>query len=215
MNGFEVSSRSLVWCENEICEERALSGAVAKRFLPQGVRLESAVAPGAYFYTRDHLGSVRELTDSAGHIRARYAYDPFGARLQMTGDMDTDFGFAGMFRSGETGLNLVRYRVYDPLAARWLSRDPLRDAELREGPNLYTYVNNNPVNMTDQLGLCCEQERNLLLFAHKFTAIICKAALTPGSGITQSECGEAAAAENDALANLGMCLKKPCNGNCH
>ncbi len=29
-----------------------------------------------HFFTRDHLGSIRELTDKAGTIRARYDYDP-------------------------------------------------------------------------------------------------------------------------------------------
>jgi hypothetical protein len=37
--------------------------------------------------------------------------------------------------------------------ARWLSRDPLRQAEEKEGPNLFAYVRNNPVNYTDLLGL--------------------------------------------------------------
>ena len=44
--------------------------------------------------------------------------------------------------------------VYDPTIGRWLSRDPLKNAEFKEGPNLYTYVSNNPVNLWDELGLC-------------------------------------------------------------
>src|SRR4030095_7021232 len=44
---------------------------------------------------------------------------------------------------------------------RWLSRDPLDRAEEREGPNLYAYVGNNPIENTDPLGLswrCCIDE---------------------------------------------------------
>ena len=62
---------------------------------------------GAYFYSHDHLGSIRELTDSGGNVRARYSYDPFGRRTLLTGDLETDFGFAGMFWTPEAGLNLT------------------------------------------------------------------------------------------------------------
>lgn len=42
---------------------------------------------------------------------------------------------------------------YDPTLGRWLSRDPLENAEVKEGANLYTYVANNPVNYVDPNGL--------------------------------------------------------------
>lgn len=35
----------------------------------------------------------------------------------------------------------------------WLSRDPLKDAEIAQGPNLYEYSTNDPTNLTDPLGL--------------------------------------------------------------
>jgi hypothetical protein len=54
-----------------ICEERDAAGAVTKRFFPQGMKVESGPAAGNYYYTRDHLGSIRELTDSSGNVRAR------------------------------------------------------------------------------------------------------------------------------------------------
>lgn len=42
---------------------------------------------------------------------------------------------------------------YDPTIGRWLSRDPMNNAEINQGPNLYTYVGNSPVNRVDPLGL--------------------------------------------------------------
>jgi RHS repeat-associated protein len=86
-------------------------------------------------------------------VRARYAYDPFGRRTKVSGDMDADIGFAGMFWSSEANLSLTHFRAYDPNLGRWLSRDPLGSAELRQGPNLYAYVQNNPVNHVDPSGL--------------------------------------------------------------
>jgi RHS repeat-associated protein len=153
MNGAEVSHRLLVWNGSRISEEHDTNGAVTKRFFAQGVQLTMGTNAGIFYYTRDHLGSVRELTDAGGNIRARYSYDPFGRRTKVNGDMDADFGFAGMFWSSEASLAFTHFRVYDPELGRWLSRDPLRNAEMEQGPNLYAYVRNEPVNGTDREGL--------------------------------------------------------------
>jgi RHS repeat-associated protein len=153
VDGSEISNRRFLWCDAEICEERTSAGAASKRFFAQGVRVETEGARGDYFYTRDHLGSVREVTDSSGSVRARYSYDPFGRRTRLSGDLDSDFGFAGMFWSSNASLNLTRFRAYDPVVGRWLSRDPLENAEFEQGCNLYFYVGNDPVNETDPSGL--------------------------------------------------------------
>jgi RHS repeat-associated protein len=153
-NGAQVSSRRFVWSEGRICEERDSTGTViTKRYFPQGFQLETGANAGAYFYTRDHLGSVREVTDSNGNVRARYNYDPYGRRTKVSGDMDADFGFAGMFWSPEASLSLTHYRAYDANLGRWLSRDPFPNAEAREGPNLYAYVGNEPIRKNDPTGL--------------------------------------------------------------
>lgn len=153
VNGSEVSNRRFVWTGSSICEERDGAGEVVKRFFPQGVKLEVGPHAGFYFYTRDHLGSVRELIDANGNVRARYAYDAWGRSTKLEGDLETDFGFAGMFWSGEVGLFLTHFRAYDPELGRWLSRDPLPGAELFQGPNLYAYVLNDPVTFIDPKGL--------------------------------------------------------------
>src|SRR5207247_5701570 len=49
-----------------------------------------------------------------------------------------------------SGLLLYLLRAYDPNLQRWLNRDPI--AELG-GPNLYVYVNNNPINLADFDGM--------------------------------------------------------------
>lgn len=54
----------------------------------------------------------------------------------------------------ETATGSVQY-TYQIASGRaeWLSRDPLPDAEMSQGPNLYDYTGNNPIDRIDPLGL--------------------------------------------------------------
>lgn len=124
---------------------------VTKRFYPQGVQVPGATSPAdKLFYTRDHLGSVRELTDNTGALRARYDYDPYGRVTKVSGDLDADFGYTGHYYHAASGLYLTLFRAYDSNNARWLGRDPIAE---RDDINLYGYVNNDPINGMDPLGL--------------------------------------------------------------
>ena len=144
--GTVVSTKNLIWVGPEICEERDANNAVTKRYYGQGMQLGAT----NYYYTHDHLGSVREMTDTSGSVRARYDYDPYGRRTKIAGDMDPDFGFAGYYYHQGSGLNLTRYRSYDPNFGRWISRDPIGEIG---GINRYSYVGNSGVNFVDPTGL--------------------------------------------------------------
>jgi len=114
----------------------------------------------AYYYTRDHLGSVRELTNASGTVEARYKYDPYGNVTPIgTISVPSDFQYAGYYEHAPSGLNLTFYRAYDSNTGRWLARDPIAE---RGGINLYDYVMNNSVNRIDPLGL--SGQFNPLLF---------------------------------------------------
>jgi RHS repeat-associated protein len=140
-------TRRLVWAELDLLEERNSAGtAVVKRYLAQGVQ----EGTDAYFYTRDHLGSLVNLTDTSMTLRARYAYDPYGRGTRTTGDREADIGFTGHMLDRETDLALTYFRAYDPSLGRWLSKDPIGEAG---GINLYAYVGNDPIMGVDPLGL--------------------------------------------------------------
>ncbi len=102
---------------------------------------EGEFVPGSpaqpYYYGPDQIGSVRRVFASASSAPA-FGYDPWGNALQTSGFL-TDFNYAGMFYNADSGLYLTQYRAYDPVAGRWLSRDPL--GEIVSPKNLYSYVN--------------------------------------------------------------------------
>ena len=75
----------------------------------------------------------------------------------MSGTDLATFQYAEMMKHQTSGLYLTTGdgagyagRNYDPNTARWLGRDPIKE---RGGLNLYEYVFNNPVKLTDPEGL--------------------------------------------------------------
>ena len=105
-----------------------------------------------YAYTRDHLGSVRDMTDSSGNVLAHYEYDMYGQATQTVGNptvIRADFQYAGYYAHQPSGLNLATYRAYNPSLARWINRDPVGEDA---GTNLYAYVDNDPTNYLDPDG---------------------------------------------------------------
>ena len=144
-NGTTTSTKNFVWSGRQLCEERDTANNVTKRFLAEGEQINGT----SYYFTFDHLGSVREMTDSGGTIHARYDYDPYGRRTKVQGDLDADFGFTGYYVHQPSGLQLALYRAYDADLGRFINRDPIGEAG---GLNLYDYVMNDPVSLIDPLG---------------------------------------------------------------
>jgi RHS repeat-associated protein len=155
--------KNLVWDNREIIEERDASNNVTKRYFSQGMMLNGS----PYYYTKDHLGSIRELINSTGTVVTRYDYDPYGRRTKISGSVDSDFGYTGDYYHAPSQLCLTLYRAYSPPFGRWLSRDALANAygylpiettlSLFSGyvsTNLYDYVDGNPIKNIDKLGLC-------------------------------------------------------------
>ncbi len=151
-NGTVVTDRRYLWCGSELCEERDSTGTVRKRFYGQGesiVANDAAFPAGNYFYVRDHLTSVRTVV-SQGSVLAETTYEPYGRAYLVSGTTGQAFGFGGYLNHSASGLSLAWFREYDSGVGRWLNRDPIGEAG---GFNLYGYVDADPVNLIDPLGL--------------------------------------------------------------
>ncbi len=113
-----------------------------------------ARAGATNWYHTDFLQSTRGLTNAAQTATASLDYDAWGNPVNVTGSPATAFrhkGGQGYERDADSGLLLLGRRYYDPLAGRFLSRDPIGYGG--KDPNLYRYAGNNPVSASDPSGL--------------------------------------------------------------
>jgi RHS repeat-associated protein len=164
-NGTTVMSDNFyLWDGTSLAEEYDATGTnVTKRYLQGGEEVviynSGSHWNEGFFFTFDHLGSVREVVGGNGTVITRYDYTLWGERsatyLWGNGvNYDVDFGFTGHFVYpgfvGSNPLDLTLYRQYDPLLGRWLSRDPIEETG---GLNLYGYVGDSPINAVDPFGL--------------------------------------------------------------
>ncbi len=100
-----------------------------------------------YYYQQDALLNVTALLNRNGQVLSTYRYGPYGTGAG-TGSINS-FGYAGAWTDPQLGLCFMRHRWYDSDLGRFLQPDPLGFAA---GPNLYTYVYNNPVTRRDPYG---------------------------------------------------------------
>ncbi|MBA8882035.1 RHS repeat-associated core domain-containing protein [Phyllobacterium myrsinacearum] len=102
------------------------------------------------FLHRDHLASVRIVTDSAGSVIEQTGYAAYGERTNTA--MQTQKGFIGERYDRETGLMYLNARYYDPVFARFISPDDWDPTLEGVGTNRYAYASNDPVNKSDPNG---------------------------------------------------------------
>jgi RHS repeat-associated protein len=110
----------------------------------------NAIGGAVRYYHADALGSIIGLSDETGQEVTQYVYDPFG-NVTISGEAsDNPFQYTGRENDG-TGLYYYRARYFSPELQRFISEDPIGF----EGGtvNLYEYVQNTPINLTDPLGL--------------------------------------------------------------
>jgi RHS repeat-associated protein len=121
-----------------------------------------------------------------------------------------------MFYLSNQRIYLTRYRAYitggtvDFAGGRWLSRDPIAEAG---GINLYGYVEGNPVNFRDPLGLTTKGATNGAIIGGILGSV---GGLTSGNISRGAAAGAAAGASignsiSDALTppSSGMCETNP------
>jgi RHS repeat-associated protein len=112
---------------------------------------------GTSYSHTDAIGSPVGRSNPAGQLTSLTRYEPYGATAAGTNPGSNGFtgiGFTGHVNDADTGLVYMQQRYYDPVAARFLSVDPIvTDANTGRGFNLYEYAHGNPYRYTDPDGM--------------------------------------------------------------
>ncbi len=99
------------------------------------------------------MGSITDLSDTAGLTIQHYKYDSFGNVIEQVGDIENNYTYTGRELDKESGLYFYRARYYPSDTGRFITVDPIG---FIGGLNLYAYVGNNPMNWIDPFGLTQE-----------------------------------------------------------
>ena len=130
-----------------------LTGSTPKANLLTGLGVDETFsrtdASGARRLLTDALGSTLALTDGAGAVQTSYSYEPYGKTTVSGTASSNSFEYTGR-ENDSSGLYFYRARYYNPGLQRFVSEDPIG---LEGGPNVYAYVEGDPLSMTDPMGL--------------------------------------------------------------
>jgi RHS repeat-associated protein len=146
-----------------IIAESDLSGIMQHEYVffdgDRVARKDLATNSVAYYFA-DHLKTTSIITDASGTITEDEDFSPWGAELPFVNNDSNDYKFTGKKRDVESTLDYFGARYYSNTFGRFLTPDwspgpatiPYAHLERPQTLNLYSYVDNNPINGMDADG---------------------------------------------------------------
>ena len=116
------------------------------------------VTCNTYYPLYDANGNVTAYLDATNGLAAAFEYDAFGNKMSefVASGVYLPFQFSTKYCDAETGLGMYQLRPYIPPLGRWMSRDPIGEADSQ---SLYAFVLNEPIKQSDYLGLTIMRDR--------------------------------------------------------
>jgi RHS repeat-associated protein len=128
------------------------TGAWTKYIHDDVKRVGNGASAAKFFHHRDHLKTIRVITDGSGVAGNRTTFRPYGAKARVLGTHVETKGFIGERHDAETGFLYLNARYYDPALGRFISPDWWDPNQPGVGTNRYTYSDNDPINKSDPNG---------------------------------------------------------------
>jgi RHS repeat-associated protein len=161
----EKSSGTKYWPGpgGEVLAETDLDGNINEEYIYfDGARIARVDRPSGtvHYYFSDHLGSASVITDALGNVEQRDYYFPYGGIAYSSGSDPNHYKFTGKERDTESNLDNFGARYYTSNIGRFMTPDWAARATAvpyavfgdPQTLNLYTYVENAPVNRADADG---------------------------------------------------------------
>ena len=141
-----------------------------------------------YYYVKNLQGDIVGIIDESGTQVVTYTYDSWGKVTEVGGSNQTlgnlnPFRYRGYYYDAETGFYYLNSRYYDPEVGRFLNADGEISGIGGEllGYNMFTYCQNNPVNMSDSDGNWPKWVKNVLVGAAVIAAAAVVTVATAGA----------------------------------
>jgi RHS repeat-associated protein len=157
--GSKLSAQYYIWLDSMPL------GGVSITFDSQG-----GIASSEPFYLHsDHLSTPRVATNQSQQSVWQWQSDAFGVG-QASGSLAMNLRFPGQYFDQESGLHYNYFRDYDPETGRYVESDPIG---LAGGLNTFGYVEGNPINLIDPLGLMVDDGLGGNVCTPGFEGMIC------------------------------------------
>ena len=136
-----------------ILDDKQRIALVETQTVPNGNPVNTPV-PLQRYQLGNHLGSSSIELGKDGSLIAYEEYHPYGTTSFQAGRSAAEvslkrYRYTGKERDEESGLCHFGARYYACWIGRWTTCDPIG---LKDGPNLYAYVRNNPLRYRDPAG---------------------------------------------------------------
>ena len=114
-----------------------------------------------YYYVKNLQGDVIDILDNNGNVVVSYEYDVWGEIISVSGSLagtvgqNNPFRYRSYYYDNESGFYYLQSRYYDAGVRRFINADDVMMLGASGdvlGYNLYTYCENNPVNLIDNTG---------------------------------------------------------------
>lgn len=155
----QVSGGTIPLNINDATTGTSSSGATTNDSYLYGVLLFGGTAPVEQINTTSSGSVATFLVASPSGVQGVYGstgtplelalYSPYGSRSISTGSVVTPFGFQGSYTDSTGQIYLIN-RYYDATTDQSISIDPA----IAQTNQPYAFVNDNPLNATDPLGMC-------------------------------------------------------------